>query len=61
MADALSQVTIHHDCVMVQSLLEGTIMGAADRGEAEANKELLCEHVHIENEARIQAAKLAPM
>ena len=36
-------------------------MEAIDRGEAEAGKELLCEHVHLENEARIQAAKLAPM
>ena len=37
------------------------MMGATDRGEAEAIKELLCEHVYLENEAHVQAAKLAPM
>ena len=42
-------------------MLEGTIVGAADRGEAEASKELLCEHMHFENEVHVQAAKLAPM
>ena len=41
-ADALSWVPIHHDWRMVQSLLEGTIVGATDRGEAEASEELLC-------------------
>ena len=60
-ADALSWVPICHNCEMVQSLLEGTIMGAVDRGEAEASKELLCEHVCLENEAHVQAAKLASM
>ena len=60
-ADALSQVPICHNREMVQSLLEGAIMGAVDRGEAEASEELLCEHVHLENEAYVQAAKLAPM
>ena len=60
-ADALSWVHIHHDHKTVQSLLEGTIMGATDRGEAEASKELLCEHVRLMNEAHVQAAKLAPM
>ena len=60
-ADALSQVPIHHDCKTVQSLLEGAIMGATDRGKAEASKELLCEHMHLENEVHVQAAKLAPM
>ena len=61
MADALSLVPIHHDHETVQSLLEGAIVGAADRGEAEASEELLCEHVYLENEAHVQAAKLAPM
>ena len=51
-ADALSRVPICHDCEIVRSLLEA---------EAEPGKELLCEHVHLENEAHIQAAKLAPM
>ena len=36
-------------------------MGATDREEAEASEELLCEHVCLENEAHVQAAKLAPM
>ena len=36
-------------------------MGASDRGEAEPSEELLCEHVHLENEVCVQAAKLAPM
>ena len=59
--DALSQVPICHDQGMVQSLLEGTIVGATDRGKAEASEELLCEHVCLKNEVRVQAAKLAPM
>ena len=58
--DALSQVPICHDCEIVRSLLEGARVGAVDRGEAEASEELLCEHVHLENEACVQAAKLAP-
>ena len=60
-ADALTWIPIHHDWGMLQSLLEGAIMGATDRGEAEANKEFLCEHMHLENEARVHAAKLAPI
>ena len=36
-------------------------MGATDRGEAEASEELLCEHVHLGNEAHVQTVKLAPM
>ena len=56
-ADALSQVPIHHDQGTVQSLLEGTI----DRGKTEASKELLCEHMCFENETCVQAANLVPM
>ena len=59
--DALSQVPVHHNCEMVKSLLEGTLIGALGRGEAEAGDELLCEHVCLENEACIKAAKLVPM
>ena len=40
-ADTLSRVPIWHNCKTV----EGTILGA------EANEELLCEHVWLENEA----------
>ena len=36
-------------------------MGTMDRGKAQASGELLCEHVFLENEAHVQAAKLAPM
>ena len=57
----MSWIPIHHDWEVVQSLLEGAIIGATDRGEAEASEELLCEPVHLENEAHVQAAKLAPM
>ena len=41
--------------------MEGAITGAADRGEAEASKEHLFEHMHLNNEVHVQAAKLAPM
>ena len=61
MANALSWVLIHHKCETIRSLLEGAIVGATDQGEAEANEELLCEHVHLENKMWVQAAKLAPM
>ena len=57
MANALSQVPINHDHETVQSLMKGTM----DQNEAEANEKLLCEHVHLENEVHVQAAKLAPM
>ena len=46
-ADALSQVPISHSRQTVQSLLEGAIIRAADRGEAKANEELLEEHEHL--------------
>ena len=46
---------------MVWSLMEGAMVGAMDRNKAEANEELLFEHVQLENEVRVQAAKLAPM
>ena len=59
--DALSRVPISHSQQTIQSLLEGAIVGAADRGEAEANEELLKEHGHLSWEARVQAAKLKPM
>ena len=51
--DALSQT--------IQSLLEGVIVGVADRGEAKASEELLEEHERLSQEARVQAAKLEPM
>ena len=60
-ADALSQVPIRRNCEMVKSVLEGALIGAPGRGEAEAGEELLCEHVHLENEVCIKVAKLAPM
>ena len=45
----------------VRSLLEGTIIGAADCSKADTNKVLLYEHVRLVDEARVQAARLAPM
>ena len=42
--DTLSWVPISHSRQTIQSLLEGVIIGAADRDEAKANEELLEEH-----------------
>ena len=52
---------MEHDHTTVRSLLEGAVIGTADQGEADANKALLCEHVCLVDEARVQVAKLAPM
>ena len=41
--------------------MEGAIIGAADQSEAKANEALFCEHVRLEDEVRVQAAKVAPM
>ena len=60
-ADALSQAPISHDCMTVGSLLEGTIIGAADHSEANANEALLHKHVCLMDEVRVQATRLAPM
>ena len=59
--DALSWVPISHSWQTVQSLLEGVIMGASDRTEAEANEGLLKEHERLSREARVQVAKLELM
>ena len=45
--DALSRVPINHSRQTVQSLLEGVIVRASDRGEAKANEGLLEEHEHL--------------
>ena len=60
-ADAFSQVPISHSRETIQSLLEGVIIGAANRGEAKASEELLEEHEHLSQKARVQVAKLEPM
>ena len=60
-ADTLSQVPISHSWQTVQSLLEGAIVGASDRGEAEANEGLLEEHECLSREARVQVVKLELM
>ena len=52
-ADAFSQVPISHSRETVQSLLEGVIVGAADRGEVRASEELLEEHEHLSWEVRV--------
>ena len=57
----MSQVPISHSWETIQSLLEGAIVGAVDRGEAKASEELLDEHEHLSQEARVQVVKLAPM
>ena len=59
--DALSRVPISHSWETIQSLLEGAIVGVANRGEAKTSEELLEEHEHLSQEARVQAAKLAPV
>ena len=59
-ADALSQVPISHSWQTIQSLLEGVIIGAADRGEAKATEELLEEHERLSWEARVQAGGHCP-
>ena len=59
--DALSQVPISHSWETIQSLLEGAIIGVADRGETKANEELWEEHEHLGQEARVQAVKLELM
>ena len=59
--DALSWVPISHSQETVQSLLEGVIVEAANWGKIRVSKELLKEHEHLSQEARVQAVKLAPM
>ena len=59
--DALSWVPISHSWETIQSLLEGVIVGVVDRGKVRESEELLEEHKHLSWEARVQAAKLAPM
>ena len=59
--DALSQIPISHCRETLQSLLEGAIVGVADRGEAKASEKLLKEHESLSQEARVQVAKLKPM
>ena len=50
-ADVLSRVPINHSWQAIQSLLKGAIVGASDRGEAEANEGLLEEHECLSQEA----------
>ena len=59
--DALRLVPINHSQQTIQSLLEGAIVGASNRGEAEANEGLLEEHERLSQEARVQVAKLELM
>ena len=60
-ADALSWVPISHSWETIQSLLEGAIVGVANRGEAKASEELLEEHECLSQETRVQVVKLEPM
>ena len=59
--DVLSWVPISHSRETVQSLLEGVIVGVANQAEVKVSEELLEEHEHLCQEARVQVAKLAPM
>ena len=59
--DALSWVPISHSWEIIQSLLEGLIVEAPDIGEAKASEELLEEHEHLSQEARVQVVKQEPM
>ena len=56
--DALSRVPISHSWETIQFLLEGAIVGAANRGEAKASEELLEEHEHLSQEARVYVKSL---
>ena len=59
--DTLNQVPISHSLDTIQSLLERAIVGVDDWAEVRASEELLEEHEHLSQEARVQVAKLAPM
>ena len=59
--DTLSWVPISHSWQTVQSLLEGAIVGASDRGEAKVKEGLLEEHECLSQEARVQVGKLELM
>ena len=50
-ADTMSRVPINPSRQILQSLLEGVIVGASNRGEAEANEGLLEEHECLSREA----------
>ena len=60
-ADALSCIPIRHDHRTVKSLMEGTVMGASSRCEAQASDALRKEHERLGEEACLEAVKLAPM
>ena len=60
-ADVLSQVPISHSQKVIQSLLEGVIVGVVNWGEVKVSEELLEEHERLSQEVRVQVAKLAPM
>ena len=59
--DALSWVPISHSWETIQSILEGAIVGVADRGEVRVSEEFLEQHEHLSREVRVQVVKLAPM
>ena len=61
MADALTCIPSCHNHETVQSLFDDTIIGAVDRGEAEASEELLGEYKCLGNEVRVLATRIAAM
>ena len=60
-ADALSRIPIQHDHRTAKSLMEGAVMGALSRCEAQASDALRKEHEWLREEACLQAMKLVPM
>ena len=52
-ADALGRVPISHSWEIIQSLLEGVIVGVADWGEVIVSEELLEQHEYLSWEARV--------
>ena len=60
-AGALVQVPISHSWEIIQSLLEGVIVGVSNWGEAKASEEILEEHECLSQGARVQVVKLEPM
>ena len=60
-ADALSCIPIRYDHRTMKSLMEGAVMGALSRCEAQVSDALRKEHEWLREEAHLQAMKLAPM
>ena len=60
-ADALSRIPIQHDHRTMKSLMEGAVMGASSRCEAQVSDALRKEHERLREEAHLHSMKVAPM